>query len=87
MVLCDFGRLDAVTNELYPKITKKYGTTNSRVETAIVQAIEVALERGHPEVLSLYFGSVCRNRKRKPTNSEFIAAVSDRIRLNIKDIN
>ena len=87
MVICDFGLLDAVTKELYPKIAKKYGTTNSRVERAIRHGIEVAFERGDPEALSLYFGSVCRNGKRKPTNSEFIAAVSDRIRLNIKDIN
>lgn len=87
MVINDFGLLDAVTKELYPKIAKKYSTTNSRVERAIRHGIEVAFERGDPDALSSYFGSVCRNGKNKPTNSEFIAAVSDRIRLNIKDIN
>lgn len=87
MVLDDSELLGAVTKELYPKIAKRYSTTNSRVERAIRHGIEVAFERGDPDVLSGYFGNVCRFGKRKPTNSEFIAMISDKLRLKMKNIN
>lgn len=87
MVLDDSGLLGAVTKELYPKIAKRYSTTNSRVERAIRHGIEVAFERGDPDVLTGYFGNICRLGKRKPTNSEFIAMISDKLRLKMKNIN
>ena len=87
MVLENSELLSAVTKELYPKIAKRYSTTNSRVERAIRHGIEVAFERGDPEVLSGYFGNICRSGKTKPTNSEFIAMISDKLRLKMKNIN
>ncbi len=74
--------LNAVTKQLYPDIAKEYGTTDTRVERAIRHAIEVAWERGNIDVIHDLFGYTIQADKGKPTNSEFIALMSDRIRLD-----
>lgn len=74
--------LNAVTKQLYPDIAKEYGTTDTRVERAIRHAIEVAWERGNIDVINDLFGYTIQADKGKPTNSEFIALMSDRIRLD-----
>lgn len=76
--------INAVTKVLYPAVGKRYGTTASRVERAIRHAIEVAWDRGDIEVLQKYFGYTVSNSKGKPTNSEFIAMIADRLRLQQK---
>ena len=76
--------INAVTKQLYPTVAQKYETTSSRVERAIRHAIEVAWDRGDLEVLNSYFGYTIHNDRGKPTNSEFIAMISDRIRLQLK---
>lgn len=77
--------INAVTKQLYPSVAKKYNTTSSRVERAIRHAIEVAWDRGDIDVLNSYFGYTIHNDRGKPTNSEFIAMISDRLRLQIKN--
>ncbi len=77
--------INAVTKQLYPSVAKKYETTSSRVERAIRHAIEVAWDRGDVEVLNSYFGYTIHNDRGKPTNSEFIAMISDKMRLEIKN--
>ena len=77
----DEEMLGAVTKILYPAIAKRYHTTSSRVERAIRHAIEVAWNRGNPDVLNDLFGYTISNGKGKPTNSEFIALIADNIRL------
>ncbi len=79
--------INSVTKVLYPEVAKRYGTTPSRVERAIRHAIEVAWDRGDLETLQRFFGYTVSNAKGKPTNSEFIAMISDRIRLKIKKGN
>jgi two-component system response regulator (stage 0 sporulation protein A) len=69
---------------LYPGIAKKFDTTSSRVERAIRHAIEVAWSRGKTDTLDELFGYTVSNGKGKPTNSEFIALITDRIRLQMK---
>lgn len=86
MVIDDSELLGAITKQLYPKIAKNYSTTNSRVERAIRHGIEIAFERGDPKILSTYFGTSYQKGGRKPTNSEFIAMLSDRIRLKTKSL-
>jgi two-component system response regulator (stage 0 sporulation protein A) len=81
MVVNDMELLSAVTKELYPSIAKKYNTTASRVERAIRHAIEVAWSRGQVETINNIFGYTINNGKGKPTNSEFIAMVADKLRL------
>lgn len=76
--------INAVTKELYPCVAEKYVTTPSRVERAIRHAIEVAWDRGDVDVLNSYFGYTIHNSRGKPTNSEFIAMISDRLRLKNK---
>lgn len=76
--------VNAITKVLYPSIAKKYKTTSSRVERAIRHAIEVAWDRGDVEVLNSYFGYTVSNLKGKPTNSEFVSMIADRIRLERK---
>ena len=76
--------INSVTKILYPEVAKRYHTTPSRVERAIRHAIEVAWDRGDLETLQKFFGYTVSNAKGKPTNSEFIAMISDRIRLKIK---
>lgn len=84
MVVNDIELLSAVTKELYPSIARKYNTTSSRVERAIRHAIEVAWNRGQIESINKIFGYTIHNEKGKPTNSEFIAMVADRLRLKNK---
>ena len=73
-----------VTKRLYPELAKENKTTASRVERAIRHAIEVAWDRGNVEVMNDYFGYTISNMRGKPTNSEFIAMISDRLRLELK---
>jgi len=76
--------LNYITKELYPTIAKKCNTTSSRVERAIRHAIEVAWSRGKVDIINGMFGYTVNNQKGKPTNSEFIALISDRLRLELK---
>ena len=80
----DMEVINSVTKILYPEVAKRYHTTPSRVERAIRHAIEVAWDRGDIETLQRFFGYTVSNVKGKPTNSEFIAMISDRIRLRFK---
>ncbi len=73
--------INAVTKQLYPSVAKAYNTTSSRVERAIRHAIEVAWDRGDVDVLNSYFGYTIHNTRGKPTNSEFIAMISDKLCL------
>ena len=73
-----------VTKITYPKVAKKFNTTPSRVERAIRHAIEVAWNRGRMETLNALFGYTISTGKGKPTNSEFIALIADKIRLEYK---
>lgn len=84
MVVNDMELLSAVTIELYPSIAKKYNTTASRVERAIRHAIEVAWGRGQVDAINKLFGYTIHNEKGKPTNSEFIAIIADKLRLRNK---
>lgn len=76
--------MNSVTKLLYPTVAKTFSTTASRVERAIRHAIEVAWDRGDVDVLSSYFGYTIQNSRGKPTNSEFIAMISDKLRLKMK---
>ena len=80
----DISVINAVTKILYPEVAKRYSTTPSRVERAVRHAIEVAWDRGDLETLQRYFGYTVSNTKGKPTNSEFIAMIADKIRLEGK---
>ena len=82
LAVADMEVINAVTKVLYPAVAKKFGTTASRVERAIRHAIEVAWDRGDLETLQKYFGYTVSNAKGKPTNSEFIAMIADRISLD-----
>ena len=77
----DMEVINAVTKVLYPEVAKRFGTTASRVERAIRHAIEVAWDRGDLETLQKYFGYTVSNAKGKPTNSEFVAMIADRLVL------
>ncbi|MGI6663550.1 MAG: sporulation transcription factor Spo0A [Bacillota bacterium] len=81
MVVDRVDLLSKITKELYPTIAQKYTTTPSRVERAIRHAIEVAWDRGNMEFIQKVFGHTISQEKGKPTNSEFIAMVADRLRL------
>ena len=81
LTLRDMELINSVTKELYPMVAKRFGTTPSRAERAIRHAIEVAWDRGDVDVLSGFFGYTIRSDRGKPTNSEFIALVADRLRL------
>lgn len=80
----DMEIINAVTKVLYPEVAKKFNTTSSRVERAIRHAIEVAWDRGDVEVLQKFFGYTVSGLKGKPTNSEFIAMIADRLYLQKK---
>ena len=80
----DMDVINAVTKVLYPTVAKKYSTTPSRVERAIRHAIEVAWDRGDLDTLQRFFGYTVSNIKGKPTNSEFIAMIADRLSLQLK---
>ena len=85
MSVQDIEMLNSITKILYPTIAKKYQTTPSRVERAIRHAIEVAWSRGKVELLEEMFGYTISSGKGKPTNSEFIALIADKIRLEYGD--
>jgi len=76
--------LDSVTKLLYPTVAQKFNTTSSRVERAIRHAIEIAWDRGDLDILNSFFGYTVNTCKGKPTNSEFIALLTDKLRLQIK---
>ena len=80
----DIEMLSSITKVLYPTIAEKYDTTPSRVERAIRHAIEVAWNRGRMETLNALFGYTISTGKGKPTNSEFIALIADKIRLSYR---
>ena len=80
----DSEMMGSITKILYPTIAKKYRTTASRVERAIRHAIEVAWNRGRMETLDDMFGYTINTGKGKPTNSEFIALIADKIRLKYR---
>lgn len=80
----DKDMINSITKQLYPTVAKIYTTTSSRVERAIRHAIEVAWDRGDIETLNSYFGYTIHNGRGKPTNSEFIAMIADRLRLKLK---
>lgn len=84
MSINDMEMLNSITKILYPTIAKKYQTTSSRVERAIRHAIEVAWNRGKMDTIDELFGYTVNNGKGKPTNSEFIALIADKIRLEYK---
>ena len=84
MSVNDMDVLNYITKELYPSIAKKCNTTPSRVERAIRHAIEVAWNRGKVDAIDALFGYTINNHKGKPTNSEFIALIADRLRLEMK---
>lgn len=84
MAINDTEIINYVTKMLYPSVAKKYQTTSSRVERAIRHAIEVAWDRGDIDTLNAYFGYTVQNNRGKPTNSEFIAMISDNLRLKNK---
>ena len=84
MVVGDMELLSAVTKELYPNIAKTFNTTPSRVERAIRHAIEVAWSRGKVDTINNLFGYTVHTQKGKPTNSEFVAMVADKLRLEAK---
>ncbi len=80
----DAEMLGSVTKLLYPTVAKMYDTTASRVERAIRHAIEVAWDRGDVDVLSSYFGYTIQSQRGKPTNSEFIAMIADKLKLSMR---
>ena len=81
----DMEAINAVTKVLYPAVAKRFNTTASRVERAIRHAIEVAWDRGDLETLQRFFGYTVSNTKGKPTNSEFIALIADKLQLQLKN--
>lgn len=84
MVVNDIDVINQITKSLYPKIALKYSTTPSRVERAIRHAIEVAWGRGDQKTVENIFGYTISASKGKPTNSEFIAMIADKLRLELK---
>lgn len=84
MVVKNIELINSITKQLYPTIAKQHNTTPSRVERAIRHAIEVAWSRGQMEAIDQVFGYTVNNGKGKPTNSEFIAMIADKLRLEMK---
>ena len=84
MVVQDIEVINQITKSLYPQIANKYKTTPSRVERAIRHAIEVAWGRGQTDIVENIFGYTISATKGKPTNSEFIAMIADKLRLELK---
>ncbi len=82
----DASKLESVTKVLYPSVAKKFQTTSSRVERAIRHAIEIAWDRGNLDTLNSFFGYTINTGKGKPTNSEFVALITDKIRLKYKGV-
>ena len=84
LAVADMEVINAITKVLYPQVAKTFATTPSRVERAIRHAIEVAWDRGDLETLQRFFGYTVSNTKGKPTNSEFIALIADKLQLQLK---
>lgn len=84
MVVNNVNIISGISKKLYPKIAYKYQTTSSCVERAIRHAIEIAWQRGNPSILISIFGYTVSQTTGKPTNSEFIAMLADKIRLELK---
>lgn len=84
MIVNEIELLGAVTKVLYPMIADKYSTTPSRVERAIRHAIEVAWSRGNMEMINRIFGYTVKLEKGKPTNSEFMAMIADKLRMEMR---
>ncbi len=84
MAVDDIDVINAITKVLYPSVAKTFKTTSPRVERAIRHAIEVAWDRGDVDILNGFFGYTVSVAKGKPTNSEFISMLADRVRLKIK---
>lgn len=84
LVIGEINLLGAVTKELYPMIAQKYNTTPSRVERAIRHAIELAWDRGNVDMMTKFFGYTINVERGKPTNSEFIAMIADKLRIGSK---
>lgn len=82
----DMDVINAITKVLYPQVARTFATTPSRVERAIRHAIEVAWDRGDLDTLQRFFGYTVSNTKGKPTNSEFIALIADRLQLQLKSV-
>ncbi len=80
----DMDVINAITKVLYPQVAKTFQTTPSRVERAIRHAIEVAWDRGDLDTLQKFFGYTVSNTKGKPTNSEFIALIADKLQLQLR---
>lgn len=83
----DMEVINAITKVLYPQVARTFSTTPSRVERAIRHAIEVAWDRGDLETLQRFFGYTVSNAKGKPTNSEFIALIADKMQLQLKSMD
>ena len=83
----DMDVINAITKVLYPQVAKTFQTTPSRVERAIRHAIEVAWDRGDLDTLQKFFGYTVNSTKGKPTNSEFIALIADKLQLELKSAN
>lgn len=83
----DMDVINAITKVLYPQVAKTFQTTPSRVERAIRHAIEVAWDRGDLDTLQRFFGYTVSNTKGKPTNSEFIALIADKLQLQLKGMD
>lgn len=81
----DFHMMDCITKQLYPFVANQYDTTSSRVERAIRHAIEIAWDRGDTNEINNFFGYSAEKMKCRPTNSEFIALVTDKLRLQLKN--
>ena len=86
MVIKDIELLGAVTKKLYPKVAQKFDTTASRVERAIRHAIEVSWKNGNTKVINEIFGHSITSSTGKPTNSQFIAKIADKLRIEMKAI-
>ena len=84
MIITEIELLGAVTKVLYPMIAEKYSTTPSRVERAIRHAIEVAWGRGNMDMINRIFGYTIKLEKGKPTNSEFMAMIADKLRMEMR---
>lgn len=84
MAINDMDIINSITKQLYPTVAKSYGTTASRVERAIRHAIEVACDRGEPDTINELFGYTMATKRGKPTNSEFIALIADKLRLQLE---
>lgn len=80
----DPDMINCITKLLYPTVARMYETTPSRVERAIRHAIEIALDRGDVDTLNSYFGYTIHTSRGKPTNSEFVALIADKLRLKYR---